>query len=264
VIAFAFVGMVYILLGLNRNFQGGSQASPALQSAVATPTAPTEPVPSPSETKVADRIQPTSPLPNTQPAPQADQIETTGAGVGGVITQRAVLFEEDPADPKGGSRLSGSVNWHSESGSSAAGGTGVLVKADVEIPDRRLSMTMSLRRNSDHAMPASHVVEFKFTMPSDSPYGGVAKMVAIQMKQQLEQIRGAVLAGMVAKVTAGYFLVGLSATDFELRRNLTMLKERSWIEIPFVYVNGTRAILDVEKGTPGERALSDAFVAWGE
>ena len=113
-------------------------------------------------------------------------------------------------------------------------------------------------------MPASHVVEFKFTMPSDSPYGGVAKMVAIQMKQQLEQIRGAVLAGMVAKVTAGYFLVGLSATDFELRRNLTMLKERSWIEIPFVYVNGTRAILDVEKGTPGERALSDAFVAWGE
>jgi hypothetical protein len=88
--------------------------------------------------------------------------------------------------------------------------------------------------------------------------------VAIQMKQQLEQIRGAVLAGMVAKVTAGYFLVGLSATDFELRRNLTMLKERSWIEIPFVYVNGTRAILDMEKGTPGERALSEAFVAWGE
>jgi hypothetical protein len=139
-----------------------------------------------------------------------------------------------------------------------------LVKADVEIPDRRLTLTMSLRRNTDHAMPASHVVEFKFTMPPDSPYGGVAKMVAIQMKQQLEQIRGAVLAGMVAKVTAGYFLVGLSATDFELRRNLTMLKERSWIEIPFVYVNGTRAILDMEKGTPGERALSEAFVAWGE
>ena len=264
VIAFAFVGMVYILLGLNRNFQGGSQASPALQSAVAIPTTPTEPVPSSSETKLADRIQPTSLLPNTQPAPQGDQIETAGAGIGGVVTQRAVLFEEDPADPKGGSRLGGTVNWHSESGAAAAGGVGVLVKADVEIPDRRLSLTMSLRRNTDHAMPASHVVEFKFAMPSDSSYGGVAKMVAIQMKQQLEQIRGAVLAGMVAKVTAGYFLVGLSATDFELRRNLTMLKERSWIEIPFVYVNGTRAILDIEKGTPGERALSDAFVAWGE
>jgi hypothetical protein len=264
VIAFAFVGTVYILLGLNRDFQGGSQASPALQSAVAIPTTPTEPMPSSSQTKMADRIQPTNALPNTQPAPQSDQIDTAGAGIGGVVTQRAVLFEEDPADPKGGSRLSGSVNWHSESATAAAGGTGVLVKADVEIPDRRLSLTMSLRRNTDHAMPASHVVEFKFAMPSDSPYGGVAKMVAIQMKQQLEQIRGAVLAGMVAKVTAGYFLVGLSATDFELRRNLTMLKERSWIEIPFAYVNGTRAILDLEKGTPGERALSEAFVAWGE
>jgi hypothetical protein len=264
VIAFAFVGTVYILLGLNRNFQGGSQASPALQSTAAVPTAPAEPVPSSSQAKLPDRIQPTTTLPSTQPVPQGDQIDTAGAGIGDVVTQRAVLFEEDPADPKGGSRLSGSVNWHSESGASSAGGAAVLVRADVEIPDRRLTLTMSLRRNTDHAMPASHVVEFKFTMPPDSPYGGVAKMVAIQMKQQLEQIRGAVLAGMVAKVTAGYFLVGLSATDFELRRNLTMLKERSWIEIPFVYTNGTRAILDMEKGPPGERALSEAFVAWGD
>jgi hypothetical protein len=263
VIAFAFVGTVYVLLGLNRN-QGGSQASPALQS-VPVQAAATEPAPVSSQPNVADRIQQTAPPTNTEPVFQGDQIDTTSAGTGGgVITQRAVLFEEDPADPKGGSRLGGTVSWHSESGASAPGGAGVLVKADVEIPDRRLSMTMSLRRNTDHAMPASHVVEFKFTMPSDSPYGGVAKMVAIQMKQQLEQIRGAVLAGMVAKVTAGYFLVGLSATDFELRRNLTMLKERSWIEIPFVYGNGTRAILDMEKGTPGERVLSEAFVAWGE
>jgi hypothetical protein len=265
VIAFAFVGTVYLLLGLNRNFQGGSQASPASPTLQSVPvqTVATEPPPSSPEPKVADRIQQTIPI-VTQPVPQRDQIDAAGVGSGNVIIQRAVLFEEDPADPKGGSRLSGSVNWHSESGASAAGGAGVLVKADVEIPDRRLSMTMSLRRNTDHAMPASHVVEFKFSMPSDSPYGGVAKMVAIQMKQQLEQIRGAVLAGMVAKVTAGYFLVGLSATDFELRRNLTMLKERSWIEIPFVYGNGTRAILDMEKGSPGERALSEAFVAWGE
>jgi hypothetical protein len=269
VIAFAFVGTVYVLLGLNRN-QGGSQASPALQS-VAVQAATTEPTPISSQPKVAeqpkvaDRIQETAPPTNTEPVSQGDQMGTVSGGTGGgVITQRAVLFEEDPGDPKGGSRLGGSVSWHSESGASAPGGVGVLVKADVEIPDRRLSMTMSLRRNTDHAMPASHVVEFKFTMPSDSPYGGVAKMVAIQMKQQLEQIRGAVLAGMVAKVTAGYFLVGLSATDFELRRNLTMLKERSWIEIPFVYGNGTRAILDMEKGSPGERALSEAFVAWGE
>jgi hypothetical protein len=263
VIAFAFVGAVYLLLGLNRN-QGGSQASPVLQS-VPVQAATPEPAPISSQPKVADRIQQTAPPADTEPAPQPDQIDAGHAGTGsGVITQRAVLFEEDPADPKGGSRLGGSVSWHTESAASAPGGTGVLVKADVEIPDRRLSLTMSLRRNTDHAMPASHVVEFKFTMPSDSPYGGVAKMVAIQMKQQLEQIRGAVLAGMVAKVTAGYFLVGLSATDFELRRNLTMLKERSWIEIPFVYGNGTRAILDMEKGTPGERVLSDAFVAWGE
>jgi hypothetical protein len=273
VIAFAFVGTVYVLLGLNRNFQAGSQASPTLQSTVSAQAAISDPAASASQSKMSDRIPQSTPQntplftplntpQNTQQSPQSGQ--TDGAGAGGIVTQRAVLFEEDPSDPKGGSRLSGSVNWHSESSASAAGGAGILVKAEVEIPDRRLTLTMSLRRNTDHAMPASHVLEFRFAMPSDSPYGGVGKMVSIQMKQQLEQIRGAVLAGMVAKVTSGYFLVGLSATDFELRRNLSMLKERSWIEIPFVYANGTRAILDVEKGTPGERALSEAFVAWGE
>lgn len=258
-IAFVFVGAVYVLLGLNRNFPAGSQASAALQSAASTPVAGSEPASGSSQPKMADRVQP-----NIQQNSPAEPTDSTRSAAMSVVTQRAVLFEEDPSDPKGGSRLTGSVTWHSESGASAAGGAGILVKADIEIPDRRLSMTLSFRRNTDHAMPASHVVEVRFTMPSDSPYAGVTKMVAIQMKQQLDQIRGAVLAGMVAKVTSGYFLIGLSATDFELRRNLSMLKERAWIEIPFVYGNGTRAILDLEKGPPGERALSEAFVAWGE
>ncbi|HXW30351.1 MAG TPA: hypothetical protein VEK55_13395, partial [Xanthobacteraceae bacterium] len=142
VIAFAFVGTIYVLLGLNRN-QGGSQASPVLQS-VPVQAATTEPPPISSPPDVADRIQQSAPLTDTEPVSQRDQIDTARAGTGsGVITQRAVLFEEDPADPKGGSRLGGSVSWHSEAGASAPGGSGVLVKADVDIPDRRLSMTMS-------------------------------------------------------------------------------------------------------------------------
>jgi hypothetical protein len=255
-IAFVFVGTVYVLLGVNRNSQAGSQASPELPSVASLQATASAPAPTSSQFRMADRVEQ-----SPSQGPQGDL--TDNAAAGDVVTQKAVLFEEDPGDAHGGARLNGSARWHSESGA-PGGATGVLVKADIEIPDRRLTMAMSLRRNTDHAMPASHVVEFKFMMPSDSPYGGVAKMLGIQMKQQLEQIRGAVLAGMVAKVTSGYFLVGLSSTDFELRRNLSMLKERSWIEVPIVYGNGTRAILDIEKGSPGERALSDAFVAWGE
>ena len=34
--------------------------------------------------------------------------------------------------------------------------------------------------------------------------------------------------------------------------------------MPMVYTNGRRAILAMEKGTPGERVFNEAFAAWGK
>jgi hypothetical protein len=39
-------------------------------------------------------------------------------------------------------------------------------------------------------------------------------------------------------------------------------RERGWFDIPVVYSNNRRAILAMEKGTPGERAFADAFKTW--
>ncbi|HEY2737517.1 MAG TPA: hypothetical protein VGK45_03880, partial [Thermoanaerobaculia bacterium] len=74
--------------------------------------------------------------------------------------------------------------------------------------------------------------------------------------------RGNPLAGLAVKVTDGYFLIGLSAVDSEMQRNIQLLKEQPWFDVPLVYNDGRRAILAVEKGTPGERALNAAFAAW--
>src|SRR5437588_532611 len=76
--------------------------------------------------------------------------------------------------------------------------------------------------------------------------------------------RRAPLAGLAVKVTSGFFLVGLSAVEGDMQRNLQLLKERAWFDIPIVYNNGRRAILAIEKGTPGERAFEDVFKAWGQ
>ena len=62
----------------------------------------------------------------------------------------------------------------------------------------------------------------------------------------------------------GFFLVGLSNVDSERTRNLQLLKERSWFDVPLVYSNQRRAIIAIEKGAPGERAFNEAFAAWGE
>src|SRR4029077_9997022 len=93
------------------------------------------------------------------------------------------------------------------------------VRADVEIPERHITMTWSLRRNTDPALPASHTIEILFNLPADFPGGGIANVPGISMKQS-EQARGTPLAGLAVKVTNGFFLIGLSAVETDQQRNI--------------------------------------------
>jgi hypothetical protein len=179
------------------------------------------------------------------------------------VAQRVVLYDEDPSDPKG-KQYVGTVVWRTEP---IKGGTGqpadIAVRADIEIPDRKFKMTMSFRRNTDTSLPASHTAELTFILPPDFAGGGVSNVPGILMKSN-EQARGTPLAGLAVKVTDGFFLVGLSNVDSDRSRNIQLLKERSWFDVPLVYVNQRRAIIAIEKGPPGERAFNDAFAVWGE
>ena len=179
------------------------------------------------------------------------------------VAQRVVLYDEDPSDPKG-KQYVGTVVWRTEqikaSGNQKAD---IAVRADIEIPERKFKMTMSFRRNTDTSLPASHTAELTFILPQDFTGGGVGNVPGILMKSN-EQARGTPLSALAVKVTDGFFLVGLSNVESERSRNLQLLKERSWFDVPLVYVNQRRAIIAIEKGAPGERAFNEAFAAWGE
>jgi hypothetical protein len=186
---------------------------------------------------------------------------TAGSQAAPAVAQRVVLYEEDSNDPQG-KRYVGSAIWRTETVSPGPGlAPELAVRADVEIPERRITMTWSIRRNTDQALPASHTIEIMFNLPADFPGGGIANVPGILMKQS-EQARGTPLAGLAVKVTNGFFLIGLSAVDSDVQRNVQLLKERPWFDIPIVYTNGGRAILAMEKGPPGDRAFADAFAAW--
>jgi hypothetical protein len=190
--------------------------------------------------------------------PSGNQSGTTAA-----VRQRVVLSEGDPADAQA-KRYVGSVIWHTEAGSPTTGQSSDLaVKADLEIPERRINMKMSLRRNTDKELRASHTVEIIFNLPTDFPFGGIADLSGIMMRQA-ELARAAPLAGLTTQVISGFFLVGLSVIDSDMQRNLEMLKAWSWFDIPVVYNNGRRANLEFEKGTFGERSFAEAFTAWGQ
>ena len=128
------------------------------------------------------------------------------------VAQRVVLYDEDPADPKG-KQYVGSVIWRTEPVKASGNQKpDIAVRADIEIPDRKFKMTMSFRRNNDTSLPASHTAELTFILPQDFSGGGVANVPGILMKSN-EQARGTPLAGLAVKVTDGFFLVGLSNVD---------------------------------------------------
>ncbi|MGJ4930811.1 hypothetical protein ACQR1I_25595 [Bradyrhizobium sp. HKCCYLS2038] len=241
------VGMVLILIGAGllwgRPLIGTVSGLFKSTSTVETPKDTGAPLTKP---KITDRVG---------QAPSADQIAP--------VAQKVVLYDEDPADPKGKQYL-GSVVWRTEQ--IKATGTqkaDIAVRADIEIPDRKFKMTMSFRRNTDTSLPASHTAELTFILPQDFAGGGVGNVPGILMKSN-EQSRGTPLAGLAVKVTDGFFLVGLSNVDADRSRNVQLLKERSWFDVPLVYSNQRRAIIAIEKGAPGERAFNDAFAIWGD
>ena len=179
------------------------------------------------------------------------------------LAQTAVLYEEDPNDPMG-KRLAGSAIWRTESISPGRGQPPEpAIRVDVEIPERNLAMNLSIRRNADPSLPASHTFEIMFKLPADFSFGGIANVPGILMKQA-ENARGVPLAGLSVKVTTNFFMVGLSSVDADRARNVSLLKERSWIDIPVIYNNNRRAIIALEKGTSGARAFAEAFAAWAQ
>jgi hypothetical protein len=242
------VGVVLILVGagilwgksLVNTVSGLFKSQPAVVEAPKDQTAPT------TRPKIPDRVGQPSTSENVAP-----------------VAQRVVLYDEDPSDPKG-KQYVGSVVWRTEPVKASGNQKpDIAVRADIEIPDRKFKMTMSFRRNTDSSLPASHTAELTFILPPDFAGGGVGNVPGILMKSN-EQARGTPLSALAVKVTDGFFLVGLSNVDSERQRNLQLLKERSWFDVPLVYTNQRRAIIAIEKGAPGERAFNEAFAAWGE
>jgi hypothetical protein len=228
----------------------------------------TQPKPPPSS-QTAQTSPPASKFDGRVPQEQLPgQAPSTGASPGTqqqapAVAQRAVLYEADPNDPKG-KRFAGSVVWRTETVSPGPGlAPELVVRADIAIPERHMNVTWSLRRNTDKALPASHTIEIMFNLPADFPGGGISNVPGILMKDS-EEVRGMPLAGLAVKVTNGFFLIGLNAADDDMQRNLQLLKERSWFDVLIVYNNGSRAILTLEKGPPGDHAFADAFAAWGQ
>jgi hypothetical protein len=208
--------------------------------------------------------QPRDAGPSSDRIAQSPQTSAPATSVpAAAVAQRSVLYEENPgATQEQLQTFVGTAVWRTETVNPGPGRPPELgLRIEVEVPDRKMTVIISIRRNPDTTLPASHTIEVQFQTPND-PFGGVANLPGIRAKTT-ETAQGAPLVGLVVRVMPGFFLVGLSAIDADREQNLSLLRERGWLDVPFVYNNGRRAVLVIEKGTPGERAVNEVIASWG-
>jgi hypothetical protein len=203
--------------------------------------------------KTGERI-----VPNIDSQPRS---APTPSNVDPAVAQRAVLYEENPGGGQQFQNFVGTAVWKTETVSLGAGRAPDLgLQVDIDIPDRKIGIMMSFRRNTDASFPASHTIEVQFKTLGD-PFGGVSEMRGLRAKSS-ETAQGTPIQAAVEKVKEGFFLLALPNSEEDA--NLSLLRDRGWLDIPFVYNNGRRAVLTFQKGTPGDRAVNEALQSWGK
>ena len=113
-----------------------------------------------------------------------------------------VLYEEDPNNPQS-NRMTGTVVWQAGMMVPSPGHPAeMMIRADVEVPERKLAMTWLLRRNTNQNLAVTHTIEFMFAVPADFPWG----------RQYCARDQAA-LYGSSIKVTPTSFSIGLSGLE---------------------------------------------------
>lgn len=203
----------------------------------------------------AQPAAPATPQPAQPPKPNANAQPAVAVG------QRAIFYEERTAVEQG-TADQGNVVW-SQVEESPGGDKPAepAIRADVSFPDRDLNLRITIRRNGDETLPASHIIELVFVTPDNFPGGVIEDVLRITFKEN-EQSAGTPLLGIPAKIADNFFLVALTDGQQEIAANLQLMQGRPWIDIPVVYRTGRRALITMEKGISGEKVFNEVIGAW--
>jgi hypothetical protein len=197
------------------------------------------------------------PAPDVPPQPAAKSEQYPGA-------QKATLLEEASNGTSPPVQSTGKVIWQlvkTPSGQSRQHDIARLV-GNVEIPGRGIVLTITVEQNTDPHLQASHLIKLEFKLPTNFDYKSIVRVMGFILKSNVNE-RGDPLSGATAKITNNNFWFALYATDSDKARNIQLLKDRTLLDIVFIYENNRRALLTIEKDAAGERALHDALAAWG-
>ena len=135
------------------------------------------------------------------------------------------------------------------------------IRAKIGLADPKVDVTVTISRNTDQQLPASHLIEIVFALSDQFEGGGIGAIQNFAMKQT-EQDTGDPLIAVPAKITESFFMIALNDYVEAVDLNLKLLRERNWIDLPVSYGNGRRALLTMEKGSSGAEIFDQVIRAW--
>ncbi|WP_394688081.1 hypothetical protein [Hoeflea sp.] len=211
-------------------------------------------------------------LTDTTPADESIAEESTADAV--VTTEEAAVPQSDPLgvsqkmilyeERLGQQSLEvkpGTVVWTLVSEPSSEGPDSQVIRGEINNPDTGLSALLTIKKNNDPSLPASHLIEIVFAVPEGFDGGSIDQLQRVSFKQT-EADQGSPLIAVPAKITQDFYMVALNDLPEAAQVNTELMRQRSWIDIPVVYANGRQALITLEKGASGTEVFNQALDAW--
>jgi hypothetical protein len=223
----------------------------------ATPSTPAAPPASAGEPKAdqsaAQGGAPATPAAQTQNPPAAPAAPGPSAG-------RAAMLVASADNPEKPVVSLGSTVWSSIPAAAGQPAT-VAVKAEADIPDLKMHATMTLRKNTDPTLQATHTIDLKFSFAEGAPITGFKDVGLPQMRME-DSTAAEALTSVKVKISDTYFLIALAKSDTDTARNLDLMKTRSWFDFPLLLNDDRIAKVVFQKSPEGQAMLDKAFDAW--
>ena len=224
---------------------------PTPEPVVPTGTESVLPAVNTDEVKTEDRLpgEDTAALAANDPAASVDPAVLAGS--------QSLLLEETTDGATGAVPFSGTVEW--SEGVDELGLPTLLGTASI--PARNMSVDITIRKNSDPTLPASHLMEADFSISDTFIGGNIATLRSVRLKDE-ELVPGTELAGASARVVGNSFLFALSAAPGDQDSNTELLESRRWMDLTVVYGTGRNAIITLEKDDTAQALFEKVFTAW--
>jgi len=227
--------------------------------------------------KIAERVEPTPPPSPAPPAPASGSQTAQPSAPGGTPATPAPEAANPPAAPSPSAGRAamlvaaadnpqkpvvslGSTTWSLIPPAPGQPAT-VAVKAEADIPDLKMHATMTLRKNTDPTLQATHTIDLKFSFAEGAPIAGFKDVGLPQMRKE-DSTAAEALTSVKVKISDTYFLIALAKGESDTARNLDLMETRTWFDFPLLLNDDRIAKVVFQKSPEGQAMLEKAFEAW--